>query len=81
MGDRDLQPWIAVEQTRQDHAGERHGGVERTPHEFVELVLIHLLVVPDRYPRRMDEDRHLPVLCPFPKRKGGLGVEEPALPA
>src|SRR5262249_51084674 len=49
MGDRDLQVRIAVEQPRQDHAGERHRGVERPPDQFIEFVLIHLLVVSDRY--------------------------------
>src|SRR5499433_2681579 len=81
MGDRDLQVRIAVEQPRQDHACERHRGVERPPDQFIEFVLIHLLVVSDRYARRMNEERHLPRLRPFPERKGGFAVDELAVPA
>src|SRR5262249_47104026 len=55
VSDDDLQARIPVEQPRQDHARERHGGVERPPYQLVELVLIHLLVVPDRDAWRMDD--------------------------
>ena len=81
MCDRDLHVRIAVEQPRQDHACERHRGVERPPDQFIELVLIHLLLVSDRHARRMDEDRHLPRLRPFPERKAGFAVDELAVPA
>src|SRR5262249_17400225 len=65
----------------QDHACERHRGVERPPDQLIEFVLIHLLVVSDRYARRMNEERHLPRLRPFPERKGVFRVDESAVPA
>src|SRR5262245_59674124 len=81
VGDHDLQARVAVEQPRQDHACERHGGVERPSHQLVELELVHLLVVPDRDARRMDEQGHLARLRPFPERKGVRVVDELAVPA
>src|SRR5262249_60428473 len=81
MCDRDLQVRIAVEQPRQDHARERHRGIERPPDQFIEFVLIHLPVVSDRYARRMNEERHLARLRPFPERKRVFRVDESAVPA
>src|SRR5215469_8608014 len=81
MCNRDLHVWIAVEQPRQDHACERHRGIERPPDQFIELVLIHLLLVSYGHARRMDEDRYLPRLRPFPEREGVFRVDELAVPA
>ena len=81
VGDADLQAREAVEQAGEDHARERHRGVERAADHFVELVLVHLLVVADRHAHRMDEQRHLLVLRPFPERKGVLVVDEGRVPA
>ena len=67
MRHHDLEPRIAVEQPGQDHARQRHGGVERPTDQLVELELIHLLLVPDRHPRRMDEERHLRGPAPIPR--------------
>jgi hypothetical protein len=72
MGDRDLEARVAVEQSRQDHAGER---------QLVELVLVHLPLVADRHARRMDEQRDLARLGPLPEREGVLGIDEAAVPA
>src|SRR4030095_1382661 len=58
-----------------------NAGVDRPSDELVELELVHLLVVADRHPRRMDENRHLAVLRPFPERKGIVAVDEAAVPA
>ena len=38
MRDQNLEAREAVEQTRQDHARHRHGGVERPADELIELV-------------------------------------------
>jgi len=81
VGDHDLEPRITVEQAGQDHPRQRHRGVERPADQLVELELIHLLLVADRHAGRMDEDRHLPVLRPFPDGKRVLTVDEAAMPA
>src|SRR5258708_36639771 len=39
-----------------------------------------MLVASDRHARRLDEDRHLARLRPFPEREGRLAVDELAVP-
>ncbi len=79
--DHDLEAREAIEQAGQDHARQGHRRVERAAHELVELVLVHLLVMPDRHAHRMDEDGRLARLGEFPERIGVLRVDEPAVPA
>src|SRR4029453_708592 len=67
--------------SREDHARKRRGGVEGPSPKFVELVLVHLLLVPDGHAWRMDEKRHLARLRPLPERKGGFAVDELTVPA
>src|SRR5262249_45067771 len=81
VGDHDLETGKAVEQAPQDHTRERHRGVERSSHQFIELELVHLPIVADRHARRMDEERNLAVARPFPERIGVFAVDESAMPA